>query len=90
MKGHAILAALGALAIFSSGAFAQGNQPSSSQSLNAGDNVQAAPTPHSTHTHKKMKSGKSAAGTAAPTTQPGGTATPGGPNAPVSASGSGQ
>jgi hypothetical protein len=89
MKRNAIFCALGALAMISSSAFAQGNQSSSSQSLNAGDNVQTAPAHKATPNHK-MKSGKSSAGTAAPATQPGGTPTPSGPNAPVSASGSGQ
>jgi hypothetical protein len=91
MKRNAIFCALGAgaLAMFSSSAFAQGNQPSSSQSLNAGDNVQTAPAHKTTH-DRKMKTGKSSAGAAAPATQPGGTPTPSGPNAPVSASGSGQ
>lgn len=89
MKRNAIFCVLGALAMLSSSAFAQGNQPSSSQSLNAGDNVQTAPAHQATHDHK-MKSGKSSAGAAAHATQPGGTPTPGGPNAPVSASGSGQ
>jgi hypothetical protein len=89
MKRNAMFCVLGAFAMFSSSAFAQGNQPSSSQSLNAGDNVQTAPAHKATH-DRKMKSGKSSAGAAAPATQPGGTPTPSGPNAPVSASGSGQ
>ncbi|WP_345815716.1 hypothetical protein AAGS40_15765 [Paraburkholderia sp. PREW-6R] len=86
MKGYAIFCALGATAVFSCSAFAQDNSPSATKGLNAGDNVQSAPTHKSTHT-RKMKAPK--AGTAGASAQPGGTTTPGGPNAPVSASGSG-
>jgi hypothetical protein len=90
MKCHTILWTLGAFAIStSSGVFAQGNQSGSSQGLNAGDNVQAAPAHNSTHT-RKMKPSKPGSDGAPLATQPGGTAVPGGPNAPVSASGSGQ
>lgn len=86
MKANAIFWALGATAVFSCGAFAQDSPPSSSKGLNAGDNVQSAPSKKATHTHK-MKTPQP--GTAGQKTQPGGTATPSGPGAPVSASGSG-
>jgi hypothetical protein len=86
MKGLTFLCTVAAAATLSCNAFAQASAPNSSN-LNAGDNVQSTPVHKSTHT-KKMKSTK--AGAAGPSTQPGGTATPSGPGAPVSASGSGQ
>lgn len=86
MKTHSILYALAATAAISGSAFAQDNPASSTKGLNAGDNVQSAPTHKSTHS-KKMKSPKP--GVAGQSTQPGGTATPSGPGVPVSASGSG-
>ena len=86
MKPCMMFYALGATAVFSCSALAQDNPPSSSGTLNAGDNVKSAPAHKSSHP-KKMKS--SNAGTPPSSTPPGGTATPGGPGAPVSASGSG-
>ncbi|MGF6571108.1 hypothetical protein ABH945_003229 [Paraburkholderia sp. GAS333] len=87
MKSDAIFYALCATAMLSSSAMAQNNPPSSSQGLNAGDNVQSAPAHKSSSHAKKMKPSKGE--TAGNSTQPGGTATPSGPGAPVSASGSG-
>jgi hypothetical protein len=87
-KGSAILFALGAAAVFSGSALAQTNAPASTKGVNAGDNVQSAPKHKPVHKGKMKTPQPATAGTtgAAPS---GGTATPGGPNAPVSASGSG-
>ena len=86
MKGLAFVCAICAAATLSCNALAQTNAPASSKGLNAGDNVQDAPSHKSTHTKKVKAEG----GHRRSSTHPGGTATPSGPGAPVSASGSGQ
>lgn len=86
MKYYAVLYTFLATASISGGAFAQDNPSGSNKGLNAGDNVQSAPT-HKSTPSKNMKSSRS--GAAGQSTQPGGTTTPSGPGAPVSASGSG-
>lgn len=84
MKTLPVVYAVVATAAISCSAFAQDNPPSSTSGLNAGDNVQSAPEHKSNHS-KKMKSSKP--GVAGQSMPPGGTATPSGPGAPVSASG---
>ncbi|SAK70021.1 hypothetical protein AWB77_02909 [Caballeronia fortuita] len=91
MKRFALSAAAGAFALIcASSAFAQDNPPSSNTGLQAGDNAQttqpAHRSTHSTHSKKMHKSTMNSG----PSNQPSGTATPSGPGAPVSASGSGQ
>lgn len=95
MKRFALTTAAGAFALVCASAFAQDNPPSSSTGLQAGDNAQTTTQPahsmsrsHKSSTHsKKMQKSPMAAG---PSTEPGGTATPSGPGAPVTASGSGK
>ncbi|SAK88779.1 hypothetical protein AWB76_06372 [Caballeronia temeraria] len=94
MKRFALSAAAGAFALVCASAFAQDNPPSSNTGMQAGDNAQttAQPAQPNSHAHKSTQSKKMHKSTmnAGPSTQPGGTATPSGPGAPVSASGSGQ
>jgi hypothetical protein len=96
MKRFAISCAAGAFALVCASAFAQDNPPSSSTGLQAGDNAQTTtqgPGTHKQKSHsKKMHSSASNGSTmnSGPSNQPGGTATPSGPGAPVSASGSGK
>jgi hypothetical protein len=93
MKRFAIACAAGAFALTCASAFAQDNPPSSNTGLQAGDNAQTTTQGPGTHSskssHKKMHSSKSTLNSG-PSTAPNGTATPSGPGAPVSASGSGQ
>jgi len=95
MKRIALSCAAGAFALVCASAFAQDNPPSSATGLQAGDNAQTttqgAGSTGSSHksTHKKSHASHSSMKNG-PSTAPGGTATPGGPGAPVSASGSGQ
>ena len=93
MKRIALSAAAGAFALVCASAFAQDNPPGSNTGLQAGDNAQTTQPAHakshankSTHSKQMNKSPMNAG----PSTQPSGTATPSGPGAPVSASGSGQ
>lgn len=86
MKASTIYLAMGVAAVISGSAMAQDNPPSSATGLNAGDNAQTT-TSHKTGHAKKMKSPKS--GSTGQSMKSGGTATPSGPRAPVSASGSG-
>ncbi|MDB5836223.1 MAG: hypothetical protein JWR14_6053 [Caballeronia sp.] len=92
MKHFSMAYAIGAVLCISSTAFAQTNPPSSSTGLQAGDNAQTTNQSAGTTAnpgmsqHKKMKHAKtSSTGSKAGM----GTATPGGPGAPVTASGSG-
>jgi hypothetical protein len=93
MKRFALSATAGAFALVCASAFAQDNPPSSSTGLQAGDNAQTTTQPAhmKSHSHKsshsKMQKSPMSAG---PSMEPGGTATPSGPGAPVSASGSGK
>lgn len=93
MNKFSMSCAIGALLCISSAAFAQDNPPSSATGLQAGDNAQTTnQQAGSTAMHKKtMKHKKMSSGTGSGTGTPGagGAATPGGPGAPVSASGSG-
>jgi len=75
-----------AIMCISSAAFAQTNPPSFSSGLQAGDNTQSVPTHQRKPHHKKAKTASSTDSSATPGT---GTATPSGPGAPVTASGSG-
>ncbi|SAK92607.1 hypothetical protein AWB80_06701 [Caballeronia pedi] len=94
MKRIALSATAGAFALVCASAFAQDNPPSSNTGLQAGDNAQTttqpaqskSPAHKSTHSKQAHKSPMNAG----PSTAPSGTATPSGPGAPVSASGSGQ
>ncbi|CAN7712197.1 hypothetical protein LJR029_004200 [Caballeronia sp. LjRoot29] len=92
MKHFSMAYAIGAVLCISSTAFAQSNPPSSSTGLQAGDNAQTTNQSAGTAAnpgmsqHKKMKHTKAATGSK---TTGMGTATPSGPGAPVSASGSG-
>ncbi|BBP99215.1 hypothetical protein BSFA1_43440 [Burkholderia sp. SFA1] len=93
MKRFALPAAAGAFALVCASAFAQDNPPSSNTGLQAGDNAQTTQPAHakphankSSHSKQMHKSPMNAG----PSTEPGGTATPSGPGAPVSASGSGK
>jgi hypothetical protein len=90
MNKFSMSCAIGAVLCISTAAFAQNNPPSSSTGLQAGDNAQTTtPSPGTTANagmakHKTMKHKKSGSST------PGmSAATPGGPAAPVGASGSG-
>ena len=93
MKRSALSGVAGAFALVCASAFAQDNPPSSNTGMQAGDNAQTTTQPahansHASKSHsKKMHKSPMNAG---PSTQPNGTATPSGPGAPVSASGSGQ
>lgn len=95
MNKFSMTCAIGAVLCISSAAFAQDNPPSSNTGLQAGDNAQTtnqqaasgAMTHHKSMKKKKMSSSGMSNANGAPGA--GGTATPGGPNAPVSASGSG-
>jgi hypothetical protein len=92
MKRFAISCAAGAFTLVCASAFAQDNPPSSNTGLQAGDNAQTTtqgPGTHK-HTHKHSKKTHTSTMNSGPSTKPGGTATPSGPGAPVSASGSGQ
>jgi hypothetical protein len=92
MKHFSMAYAIGAVLCISSTAFAQNNAPSSSTGLQAGDNAQTTnPSAGTTANpgmsqHKKMKNAKTSS-TGSKTGM--GSATPSGPGAPVSASGSG-
>jgi opacity protein-like surface antigen len=94
MKKFSMAVTVSAVLCISSTAFAQTNPPSSTTGLQAGDNAQvenqqAASSGHSGMSHSKKKHSKSMSSTGGNT--PGmGTATPSGPAAPVTASGSGQ
>jgi hypothetical protein len=94
MKRIAISCAAGAFALVCASAFAQDNPPSSNTGLQAGDNAQTTTQGPGTHSHKSSHSkkmhGSSGSMKAGPSEQPTGTATPSGPGAPVSASGSGK
>ncbi|WP_044042264.1 hypothetical protein [Caballeronia insecticola] len=81
----------GAFALVCASAFAQDNPPSSTTGLQAGDNAQTT-TQGAKSSHKSMHSKKAHTNSmnSGPSTAPGGTATPSGPGAPVSASGSGK
>lgn len=76
------------------GAFAQDNPPSSNTGMQAGDNAQTTTQPAHTksHSHKSSHSKKmhKSPMNSGPSEETGGTATPSGPGAPVSASGSGK
>jgi hypothetical protein len=94
MKQFSMACALSAILCISSTAFAQDNPPSSNTGLQAGDNVQtqnqsAGTTANTGMSHqKKMKhTSTSSMGSQTPGM---GSATPSGPGAPVTASGSGQ
>jgi hypothetical protein len=91
MKHLSMACAIGAVLCVSSTAFAQDNPPSSTTGLQAGDNVQSqnqtSGTTGTTH-HKTMKH-KSSTSMGKSDTPGMGTATPSGPAAPVTASGSG-
>jgi hypothetical protein len=82
MKPISLAYVAAAALCLSSTAFAQ-----STTNLQAGDNAQTAPTHTPGTHHKKMKKTSTSSSGGAPST---GTATPSGPGAPVSASGSGQ
>jgi hypothetical protein len=94
MKQFSMAVAIGTVLCISNTAFAQTNPPSSTTGLQAGDNAQtvnqqAASAGHSSMSHHKKKHSKSMSST--DSGAPGmGTATPSGPAAPVTASGSGQ
>ncbi len=93
MKHFSMACAIGAVLCVSSTAFAQNNPPSSATGLQAGDNAQTTNqaagmgTTGTTH-HKSMKH-KSSSSMGKSNTPGMGTATPSGPAAPVTASGSG-
>jgi hypothetical protein len=92
MKQFSMALAVGAVLCISSTAFAQQtNPPSSTTGLQAGDNVQAQnqSAGSGTSNHKAMKH-KSSTSMGSSKTSGMGTATPSGPAAPVTASGSGQ
>jgi hypothetical protein len=92
MKHFSMATAIGAVLCISSTAFAQNNPPSSSTGLQAGDNAQTTTQSAGTTAnpgmsqHKKMKHSATSS-TGSKTGM--GTATPSGPGAPVTASGSG-
>ncbi|MEZ2351757.1 hypothetical protein [Caballeronia sp. RCC_10] len=94
MKRIALSCAAGAFALVCASAFAQDNPPSSATGLQAGDNAQTTTqgsgTSHKSTHMKKSHGSHSSSMKTGPSTAPGGTATPSGPGAPVSASGSGQ
>lgn len=92
MKRIALSCAAGAFALVCASAFAQDNPPSSATGLQAGDNAQTTTQKSHAHksTHSKGMHGSNSTMKPGPSTAPSGTATPGGPAAPVSASGSGQ
>ncbi|SAK94926.1 hypothetical protein AWB79_07174 [Caballeronia hypogeia] len=93
MKRFALSAAAGAFALVCASAFAQDNPPSSTTGMQAGDNAQTTTQPaHKSPSHKSSHSKKMHENSmkSGPSTEPGGTATPSGPGAPVSASGSGK
>jgi hypothetical protein len=85
MKQISMACAFSAIMCISSAAFAQTNPPSSPSGLQAGDNTQSVPTHQRKPHHKKAKTG----GADSSATTGMGSATPGGPGAPVTASGSG-
>ena len=92
MKQFSMASAIGAVLLVSSTAFAQTNPPSSSTGLQAGDNAQATnqsagttANPGMSHQKKMKRTKSSSTGSKAGM----GTATPTGPGAPVTASGSG-
>jgi hypothetical protein len=89
MKRFTMSCAAGAFAVMCASAFAQDNPPSSSTGLQAGDNTQTTQSPATHHAHKAKSHANKMHG-ASSTMAPSGTATPGGPGAAVSASGSGQ
>ncbi|SAL77054.1 hypothetical protein AWB71_05379 [Caballeronia peredens] len=82
----------GAFALVCASAFAQDNPPSSTTGLQAGDNAQTTTHGAKSSAHKTAHSKKAHTSSmnSGPSTAPGGTATPSGPGAPVSASGSGK
>jgi hypothetical protein len=94
MKRIAMSCAAGAFALVCASAFAQDNPPSSTSGLQAGDNAQTTTqgpgTHHKSKSHSSKMHGTNSSMNTGPSTQPGGTASPSGPGAPVSASGSGQ
>ncbi|SAL03839.1 hypothetical protein [Caballeronia ptereochthonis] len=92
MKHFALSAAAGAFALVCASAFAQDNPPSSNTGMQAGDNAQTTTQPAQSKSHKSPHSKKmhKSSMNAGPSAEPGGTATPSGPGAPVSASGSGK
>lgn len=90
MKHFSMACAFGAVLCISSTAFAQDNPPSSTSGLQAGDNVQTQnQTAGTTGTHHKSMKHKSSSSMGKSSTPGMGTATPSGPAAPVTASGSG-
>jgi hypothetical protein len=94
MKRFALSAAAGAFTLVCASAFAQDNPPSSNTGMQAGDNAQTTtqPAQSKSHAHKTSHSKKmhKSSMNSGPSAETGGTATPSGPGAPVSASGSGK